>query len=132
MNTTPALGDIERTACTVLAYADARAYMADLRGELARDLADPLGDWRDRHVKADMLRTLAAACSDFCEDTLMLLAQEWALLDGRHAGMFAARLTGWAIRCGDIGEPIETEEGEEEPLYVPWHVPERTPEEVPA
>mgnify|MGYP006200438869 CR=1 FL=1 len=42
-------------------------------------------------------------------------------------------LTGWAcqmpVRAGDVGEPLTTEEGDEEPVYVPteWPVPAEVP-----
>lgn len=46
--------------------------------------------------------------------------------------LIASIFTDITPRCGDIGEPLETEEGDEEPLTIPTEWPTPTREPVPA
>lgn len=99
-----------------------------------RDVLDT-GPTLTRRLVCDGLSTLAVAAT-LDPRTLGPAVQAWS---GVAASLTAAGLhddAGYAhqvvadlVRMGDIGEPIETEEGDEEPIFVPetWPVTEPVP-----
>lgn len=120
------------------------------RADLTHLVSDPASQtWAMRHVVADGLKTLITVRADLDADLTLECACVWAnhatdLGAHRHdeeaayARNLSRLLTQWAClmpeRDGDIGEPLTTEEGDEEPLTVPteWPVPVEEPVGVPA
>lgn len=128
MTTTPA-------ARAVVAYAEMCTYKSTLRTLVAADLGNAHSTWEWREIRTEALRTMALLQRphQWTVESLTLLASAWGELadlyshdEAAFASRFAALLSSWAVRCGDIGTD------EEEWEMVPFEEPVTTPVEVPA